>query len=150
MRGALNKDLTGKGEISLYEIGCNGGRPAKYKNSKEIEEVYAGYELYCFDNRLPITITGACLFMGFSSRQSFYDYGKKKAFSYTIKRIHLAVENYYETLLHNGKNPGGPIFALKNLGWTDVHRIDKNIKHEIPEINIVLSAEKRDELPDKK
>ena len=145
----MSNDLAKKGEISLYEIGCSRGRPAKYKSNKEIEEIFAEYLIKCNDNSFPITITGAALFMGFSSRQSFYDYGKKKEFSYTIKRIHLAVENYYETLLTDSKNPGGPIFALKNLGWTDVHRIDKNIKHEIPEIKIVLSAEKRDELQNK-
>lgn len=71
----------------------------------------------------PPTITGLCLFLGFESRQSFYDYGKKLQFSYTIKKARLRIENEYEKMLHS-KYPTGPIFALKNLGWADKQEVD--------------------------
>jgi len=75
------------------------------------------------------TITGLCLFLGFESRQSFYDYEKREGFSYTIKRSRLTVENFYEHLLTD-KNPAGPIFALKNMGWADKQEIDHTTQGE--------------------
>lgn len=66
----------------------------------------------------PVTITGLCLFLGFESRQSFYDYEKKPEFSYTIKKARLFIEHGYEKKLH-GQHVAGPIFALKNMGWKD-------------------------------
>lgn len=66
----------------------------------------------------PITITGICLYLGFESRQSFYDYEKNPKFSYTVKRARMMIENSYEQKLSN-QNVAGSIFALKNLGWED-------------------------------
>lgn len=83
----------------------------------------------------PPTITGLCLFLGFESRQSFYDYGNRDKFSYTIKRARMMVENSYELAMYYAKNPTGAIFALKNLGWSDKQEIDHTTKGE--SINIV-------------
>lgn len=69
-----------------------------------------------------ITITGLCLWLGFESRQSFYDYEKKPEFSYIIKRLRMVVENQYEERL-NQHSPTGAIFALKNMGWADKSEI---------------------------
>lgn len=66
----------------------------------------------------PVTITGLCLYLGFESRQSFYDYGKNEKFSYTIRKAHQRVELSYEKNLR-AQNVAGSIFALKNLGWKD-------------------------------
>lgn len=66
----------------------------------------------------PATITGLALFLGFESRQSFYDYKGKKQFSYTIARARTRIENEYEKRL-TGRDVHGVIFALKNLGWMD-------------------------------
>lgn len=66
------------------------------------------------------TITGLALALGFESRQSMYDYEKKEAFSYTIKRARLEIENSYEQDIRNPDlTPTGAIFALKNFGWSD-------------------------------
>jgi len=70
------------------------------------------------------TITGLCLYLGFCSRQSFYDYGVKKEFSYTIKRLHMMIELAYEQCLKSGQ-VAGVIFALKNLGWSDKQEIEQ-------------------------
>lgn len=72
----------------------------------------------------PSTITGLCLFLGFESRQSFHDYGKREQFSYAIKRARLRIENEYEKSLNISRTPTAQIFALKNLGWKDTQALD--------------------------
>ncbi len=68
------------------------------------------------------TIAGLCYYLGFESRQSFYDYEKRDGFSYTIKRARLSIEIEYEEQLQHG-NTVGAIFALKNMGWYDRQEI---------------------------
>jgi len=76
---------------------------------------------------IPIpTITGLCNYLGFDSRQSFYDYEDRTEFSYTIKRARLFIEQEYEEMLAIG-NTTGAIFALKNFGWVDRQQVDTNI-----------------------
>lgn len=75
-------------------------------------------QLYWIRKPEPPTITGLALFLGFESRQSFYDYEEKPEFSYTVKRARMAIESQYEKNLH-GTSPTGSIFALKNMGWRD-------------------------------
>lgn len=70
-----------------------------------------------FEIEVP-TITGLCYFLGFESRQSFYDYELREGFSYTIKRARLFIEQHYEEMLQTG-NTTGAIFALKNFDWKD-------------------------------
>lgn len=95
------------------------GRPPAYKNAKELQEIIDEY-LEIETNK---TITGLALYLGFESRQSFYDYEKKEEFTYTIKRARTYIEKEYEELLRKG-NAGGAIFALKNMGWHDRQIID--------------------------
>lgn len=78
----------------------------------------------CIRKPEPITITGLCLFLGFESRQSFYDYEKREGFSYIIKKARLRVENHYEGSAQYAKTPTFHIFALKNMGWSDKTEID--------------------------
>ncbi len=81
--------------------------------------VYVGADKTPIKVSVP-TITGLALFLGFDSRQSFYDYEKREEFSYTIKVARLRIEREYEQLLQWG-NVTGAIFSLKNLGWKDEH-----------------------------
>lgn len=78
----------------------------------------------------PATITGMALFLGFSSRQSIYDYEENGEFSYAIKSARLRVECEYEKRL-SGNSPTGAIFALKNLGWKDKTETDMNLSGEL-------------------
>lgn len=73
----------------------------------------------------PLTITGLALYLGFASRQSFYDYEKDGEFSYAIKRARLKIEQSYEYALH-GTSPTGAIFALKNFGWKDKQEVEQS------------------------
>ena len=89
------------------------------------------------------TITGLALALGFESRQSMYDYEKKEAFSYTIKRARLEIENSYEQDIRNPDlTPTGSIFALKNFGWSDKQEvINKTIDEDGEEIGVNINIE---------
>jgi len=76
-----------------------------------------------------LTITGLAYYVGFESRQSFYDYEKNESFSYIIKRARLRIEQNYEELLQMGA-PTGAIFALKQMDWKDSQSIDHTTKGE--------------------
>jgi len=78
----------------------------------------------------PVTITGLCIYLGFESRQSFYDYGDRADFSYIINKARLLVENGYEKKL-SAAQVAGAIFALKNMGWKDRTESDVNLKGNI-------------------
>ena len=101
------------------------GAPAFFNSPEEmqqkIEEYFEPKHIDIFVS--PKTIAGLAYHLGFESRQSFYDYEKREAFSYIIKRARLRIEIGYEEQL-SGKNPTGSIFALKNMGWTDKQEID--------------------------
>jgi len=77
--------------------------------------------------RKPYTHSGLAYFLGFESRQSLYDYGKKKKFSYIITRAKLRLEEYAETRLfdHNG-NKGAEFTLRCNYGWKEEKDDDKN------------------------
>lgn len=82
---------------------------------------------YTIEVEVP-TITGLCYFLGFESRQSFYDYEAKPEFAYTIKKARLFIEKHYEEMLQTG-NTTAAIFALKNFDWTDRQEIDQKTEH---------------------
>jgi len=113
------------------------GRPALFKTVEKLQNKIKEYFLDCPDKRTYVyegktfnipcpTITGLAYYLGFESRQSFYDYEEKPKFTYTIKRARLFIEKEYEMLLQ-GSNVTGPIFALKNFGWKDKSVIEANV-----------------------
>lgn len=92
------------------------GRPPVYEYpEKMLEKIIEYFEE---NDKEDLTVTGLALYLGFSSRQSLFAYGKKKEFSYIISRAKLMVESKYESNL-SGSNATGSIFALKNMGWKD-------------------------------
>lgn len=115
------------------------GRPPLYDNPETLEDQIGQYFksgvkkktilIGPSNNRIAVeievpTITGLCIFLGFESRQSFYDYEQKPEFAYTVKRARLFIEREYEEMLNTG-NTTGAIFALKNFGWTDKQEIEQ-------------------------
>lgn len=127
------------------------GRPPIFESVEDLEKKIEEYFKNCqpksdgFGTLLDLgetaSITGLALYLGFESRQSFYDYEKKDDFSYTIKRARLRIECFYERRL-TGTAPTGAIFALKNLGWSD----KQEIKHEgIPEQRVTYRVVKPDD-----
>jgi hypothetical protein len=106
---------------------CFMARPRIYESVEEMDQAIESYfMIYGLGTTTPATITGLALYLGFESRQSFYDYEGKEGFSYTIKRARLRIENEYEIKL-SGNSVAGSIFALKNLGWKD--KIEQDLNH---------------------
>ena len=113
-----------------FNGGCN-HRLVIVGNSKEKREV-----------KIPIiTITGLAYYLGFESRQSFYDYENKEAFSYIIKRARLRIEQNYEELMQYESSIGS-LFALKNMGWSDKQEIDHSSKDGTMTPQIIVSSER--------
>lgn len=94
------------------------GRPRLYETPEDFEAKVYEYQEYCKESKEPVTWTGLALFLGFSSRQSIDEYAKYEGFSDVVKRAKLFVEWHYEMRV-NGNNATGPIFVLKNMGWSD-------------------------------
>lgn len=92
------------------------GRPSKFETPEQLQVAIDQY----FKETAPgkQTVTGIALWLGFESRQSFYDYEQREEYSYMIKEARLRVENDYELTLRS-TNVTGSIFALKNMGWKD-------------------------------
>ena len=117
-----------KEKTNLYSLGGNGGRPRIYKDPEEMEAKVLQYFAHCNDNKDNPKVTGLCLFLGFSCRETLNEYQKLPEFSDIIKRAKLGVESHYEDGLNTFKY-GGSVFALKNMGWKDTQ--DQNITQTI-------------------
>ena len=94
------------------------GRPRKIETPEEMDRLVDEYVEDCDLNAKPLTLTGMILHLGLSSRESFDTYKTYDGFSDSVKRAKLIIENQYETALHANAT-AGPIFALKNFGWSD-------------------------------
>jgi site-specific DNA-adenine methylase len=94
------------------------GRPAKYDNPDDLIKAADAYFATCEDEERPITMSGLAYALGFTSRNSLYNYEEKPEFSVPIKRALLRIEQAYEERL-SGSACTGAIFALKNRGWKD-------------------------------
>lgn len=110
------------------------GRPRIIDSPEEMRRRTDAYEQWCEDNSEPITITGLCRFMGFSSRDALGEYEKRGAgFADAVKRARLMVEHSYERRLDRDR-PTGAIFGLKNFGWSD--RMDVNFRGILANLDI--------------
>lgn len=118
---AIDKRIGNKFALGL----TTNGRPPMFETPEELKEKITDY--FSQTEMQDITITGLSLFLGFESRQSFYDYQAKKDFAYIIKRARLVIENKYEMNLKEN-NATGSIFALKNMGWKDKTEHDHTTK----------------------
>jgi hypothetical protein len=117
-----------KDKINIYSLGGNVGRPRIYSSPEEMEEKVLSYFQHCNENKDNPKVTGLCLFLGFSCRETLNEYQKLPEFSDIIKRAKLGVESHYEEGLNTFKY-GGSVFALKNMGWKDQQ--DQNITQTI-------------------
>jgi hypothetical protein len=120
---------------NLFALGNTGGRPPVFKSPEEMEQKIKEYFEYVdkenepkdgdlLTHYEPPTITGLCLFLGFSDLVSLMDYEKKsEEYSILIKRAKHLVMKQHELRL-SGTTPTGSIFWLKNFGWKDTQQID--------------------------
>jgi hypothetical protein len=67
----------------------------------------------------PPTIAGLALFLGFSDRQTFTEYGKREAFSLTVSRAKtmIEVDRSERLVLKDEYTPGLPMDLANNHGW---------------------------------
>ena len=105
-----------------------------FETPEELQEKVDSYFKECPDKKTIVAgdkiievpnpiISGLAYYLGFESRQSFYDYEKRDAFSYTIKRARLRIEMQYELNL-SFANCTGSIFALKQFDWKDKQEVE--------------------------
>ena len=88
-----------------------------------------------------LTITGIALALGMS-RQGVYDYYKRPGYKEVLDIARLKVEHSYEMALREAKNPAGPIFALKQMDWTDRQEIDQRVLSAT--VTLELTDERRE------
>lgn len=96
------------------------GRPRTIETPEEFDALLEAYleRVLNPDTWEPVTLTGLVLSLGFSCKQSLYEYGQRPEFTESVKRARLVVEHAYELNLR-GQNAAGVIFALKNMDWSD-------------------------------
>ena len=99
------------------------GRPRKIKSVRQFEERAEAYFRECEAKEEPVLLTGLILALGLSSRSALDEYAQRPEFLNSVKKAKLRVEMEYEKALHS-RNPSGPIFALKNFGWTDKQDVE--------------------------
>ena len=99
------------------------GRPRKIKSVRQFEERAEAYFGECEAKREPALLTGLILALGLCSREGLDEYGRRPEFADSVKKAKLRIEMEYEKALH-GRSPTGPIFALKNFGWTDKQDVE--------------------------
>lgn len=96
------------------------GRPLIMETPEEFQRLASEYFQRCIDAQEKLTITGLALWCGLSSLASLWEYEQRPAFSEVVKAAKLIVTNGYEQMASTpGMQAAGPIFILKNLGWTD-------------------------------
>lgn len=106
-------------KYNLYALGNNGGAPKKFATPEDFDLKANEYFNWCMDNKHEISINGLALFMGFHDKTGLKNYLEYEEFLPYVKRAITAVELSYELDLRTFKF-GGAVFALKNMGWTDV------------------------------
>lgn len=95
------------------------GRPRTIGSPEEMHELIESYIDHCEESGVPILLTGMILHMGLNSREALDNYQTySQDFLDAVKRAKMIVQMAYEIQLSGG-NAAGPIFALKNMSWSD-------------------------------
>ena len=99
------------------------GAPLKFNDKKQLALMIEDYFLWCDIQKEPYTITGLALHLD-TYKSVLFQYIKGKGryapFTDQIKKAVQRCENYAERMTYLKGNPAGPIFILKNYGWSDV------------------------------
>jgi len=94
-------------------------KPLIISTPEEFQEKVKDFFEMCLEHDKPATASGLAYALGFSSRQSLYDYRQREEFKSAVDRAMLFIESGYEMQMAMGRGDGGIVFALKNFGWTD-------------------------------
>ena len=125
---------------NLFRVGMAGhGLNPNYEDAETMSLKIAEY-LDWEDNQKDkankgvYTLSGCALYLGFSSRQSLYDYEKRSpSFSYVIERFRTFMTHWNEQKLYWGGTYMGSQFWLRNHGgYSD--ESTQNLKQTITEV----------------
>lgn len=110
-----------------------GGRPPKFKDIEELDELLSRYFQVCKDDKKIPTKAGMALYLD-TTRETLGDYEGKEEFSYTIKRAYQLIEEAWNQKLGGNTQVAGSIFYLKNAfhkDYKDKQEVDTTIKGSI-------------------
>lgn len=112
------------------------GRPLKFASLDELQSQIDDY-FETYPNPKDWTITGLALHLK-TSRQTLCNYEKDDQFFDAIKEAKQRVEMSYEQILKGGGG-AGPIFVMKNMGWTDKSYLDHTTDEKpINNVNVTI------------
>lgn len=94
------------------------GRPRALQSPEQAWKLGMAYFKECDKDNEPYLITGLALALGLPARQSLCEYERREEYTDVIKKLKGIVEAGYEKRALTN-NPAGPIFVLKNMGWSD-------------------------------
>lgn len=122
------------------------GRPLLYETPEEILAKFEDYKKHIIEIREPPTLSGMRIYLGFNSRQSILNYQERSPeFFDAIKRVWLELGKHYEIMGQQGKGGNFPIFALKQVGWTDRREVrHENMSKSIGVVKIMLEDNRKE------
>ncbi len=87
-----------------YEGENLGGRPRLYELPEQFNEAVDAFYQACMERGEPLTLTGLCLFMGFSGRNALFRYATYEGFLNAVTRARTLIEYGYEKNVLQTKN----------------------------------------------
>ena len=125
------------------------GRPRIYDDPEAFADKVQSY----FDNVVdasgrPPTLPGLCAHLGFNSRDTLYEYGKRDGFSDAVTRAKLLIEQdrAERLVLKDEYTPGLPMDLRVNHGWEDPQKHELTGKDGGPITSVDLSKLTDDQL----
>lgn len=117
------------------------GRPRKYKNVEELNNLIDEYFRFCDQNHRPYTITGLALWLDMDRKGLLrYEKDYEDEFCHAITRAKERVQEFVECCLFKKGIAQGVIFNLKNnFGWEEKQNVDATVSNTVTII---------DDLPD--
>ena len=116
----------------------------RYESPSDLESAIVSYLDECSDAKERPRMTRLALRLGLD-RRTLWEYvtGKREGLSEAwlgpLKRAWAEVEDGYESMLWSGK-PVGAIFALKNMGWSDVPEREAGNQGVQVQFNVTFTA----------
>lgn len=111
-----------------------GGRPRLYTSSDQFNEaVDAYYQAVQQIPNEPLTITGLCLFMGFSGRRAMFKYASYDGFGHAVARARTMIEYGYEKAVIVDKNNAAGRLLSSIAGddfWKQTDTLEVKQSHE--------------------
>lgn len=110
------KAVSIQGEAFRPPIKRAGGRQLIVGSPAEFDQLTDDYVESCEHADEPLTVIGLALFLGFNSRRTLSDYGRRKGFENSVARARLIIEHHHVQVCLTGKpaQVRGAIWYLKS------------------------------------